>query len=109
MVAVRSTGLALDCVIGRLDADGEGICIVSDTYLAGLLAVANDRFKENSGRIARFRDLLLGNVQIPPDIEARKKSKGSDWEDASIRRERKRAEGLKRSQELRERMTGDDT
>jgi len=109
MVAVRSTGLALDSVIGRLDADGDCTCIVSETYLKGLLAVANDRFEENSKRITRFRDLLICSAQTPADIQSRKKSKGNDWEDASARRERKRAEGLKRSQELKERMNGDSS
>jgi tRNA wybutosine-synthesizing protein 3 len=102
MAAVRSTGLALDSIIGRLDTDGEGISIISDTYLEGLLAVANERFEENSRRIARFHDLLLGSTSIPADMESGKKIGGSDWEDASVRRERKRAEGLKRSQELRD-------
>jgi tRNA wybutosine-synthesizing protein 3 len=94
MVAVRSTGLTLDSVIGRLDTDGEGISIVPGTYLEGLLAVANERFEENSRRIARFHDLLLGSTAIPTDVESGKKTRGSDWEDASVRRERKRAEGL---------------
>lgn len=105
MVAVRSTGLGLDSVIGRLDVDGEGICLVSDTYLEGLLAVSNERFEENSKRIMRFRELLLGSSETPSDMEAGRKSKGDDWEDASVRRERKRAEGLKRSQELKEQNT----
>jgi tRNA wybutosine-synthesizing protein 3 len=104
MVAVRSTGLALDSVIGWLDVDGEGVCILPDTYLKGLLTVANERFEENSKRITRFCDLLLGSAETPSDMEARKKLKASDWEDASVRRERKRAEGLKRSQELRQQM-----
>jgi tRNA wybutosine-synthesizing protein 3 len=109
MVAVRSAGLALDSVIGWLNADDDCICIVSETYLKGLLAVANERFDENLKRITRFRDLLLASAQTPADIEARKKSKGNDWEDASIRWERKRAEGLKRSQELKERLNSDST
>lgn len=107
MVGVRSTGLALDSVIGRLDIDGEGICIVPDQFLEGLLAVANERFAENSKRIARFKVLLLGTAQSSPEIQAGKKSKGDNWEDASIRRERKRAEGLKRSQEERQRTNGE--
>jgi tRNA wybutosine-synthesizing protein 3 len=102
IVAVRSTGLGLDSIIGRLDDDGEGICVVSDTYLEGVLAVANERFEENSKRITRFCELLLGIAETPSDTEARK-PKGEDWEDASVRRERKRAEGLKRSRELRNR------
>jgi tRNA wybutosine-synthesizing protein 3 len=102
MVAVRSTGLTLDSVIGRLDTDGEGISIVPSTYLEGLLVIANERFEENSRRIARFHDLLLGSTVIPTEMESGKKTRGGDWEDASVRRERKRAEGLKRSQELRD-------
>ncbi len=101
MVAVRSTGLALDSVVGWLDNDGEGISIVSDTFLEGLLAVANERFEENSRRITRFRDLVLSSTPSPAVVEAGKKSRGGEWEDASARRERKRAEGLRRSQELR--------
>ena len=96
MVAVRSTGLSLDSVIGHLDPSGAAICVVSPRYLDGLLAVANERFKENSARIARFRDLLLGSNNLG------KNRKGEEWEDASVRRERKRAEGLKRSEELRQ-------
>jgi tRNA wybutosine-synthesizing protein 3 len=96
MVAVRSTGLGLDSVIGHLDPSGAPICVVSRGYLEGLLAVANERFKENSARIARFRDLLLASNN------SGKKGKGEEWEDASVRRERKRAEGLKRSGELRQ-------
>jgi tRNA wybutosine-synthesizing protein 3 len=106
MVAVRSTGLALDSVIGWLGREDEGVSIVDDDYLEGLLAIANERFAENSRRINRFRDLLLDIDQTPFDIEMRKKSKNDDWEDAAVRRERKRAEGLKRSQELRQQMSG---
>ncbi len=92
MVAVRSTGLSLDSVIGRLGDDGEGISIVSETYLEGLVAIANERFEENSQRIIRFQDLLLSS----------NKASESEWEDASVRRERKRAEGLQKSRELKD-------
>jgi tRNA wybutosine-synthesizing protein 3 len=102
MVGVRSTGLALDSVIGWLGPDGEGVCIVDNHYLQGLIAVANQRFVENKRRICRFRDLLLGKEQRLFDMESTKKSKNDDWEDAAVRRERKRAEGLKRSEELRQ-------
>lgn len=108
MVAVRSTGLTLDSIVGRLDADGEGICLVPESYLEGLLDVVNNRFIENSRRINRFRDLMLGSDKDPFDIEARKKSRGDNWEDASERRERKKAEGLKRSMELRQQVKGED-
>jgi tRNA wybutosine-synthesizing protein 3 len=94
IVAVRSTGLALDSVIGQLQ-NGDAVSIVSRRYLNGLIAVANERFGENSARIARFRNLLLSSPG------SRKKKKEEEWEDPSVRRERKRAEGLKRSEEMR--------
>lgn len=102
MVAVRSTGLALDSVIGRLSSDSEGMSLVSETYLEGLLSTGNERFAENSRRIVRFQDLLLGSATIPAGMEKGTKTRNRGWEDASARRERKRAEGLKRSQELRD-------
>ena len=48
MVGVRSMGLSLESIIGHLGANGEEICIVPESYLHGLLSVANERFIENS-------------------------------------------------------------
>jgi len=69
----------------------------------GLLEVANERFAANSRRIQRFWDLLKVTEKGRED---KGKAKGGDWEDAVIRRERKRAEGLKKSQEMRQSMAG---
>lgn len=105
MVAIRSMGMSLESVIGMLDDNEEGICIVSEDYLQGLLAIANERFEENTIRIARFRNMLLaGNANLLKS-EPKKNEKGEDWEDAAVRRERKRAEGLQRSEELKKQLS----
>ncbi len=107
MVAVRSMGLALESVIGRLAADGEGVCVVANSYLEDLLGVCNDRFKENSKRITRFRDLLRTSIMTSAHVEAKVQKNEEAWEDAILRRQRKRAEGLKRSKELKQQMAAE--
>jgi len=95
MVGIRSMGLALESIIG-FEENGMEICMVPEWQLKTLLEISNERFLENSKRIERFRLLLkeLGGA-------AQEIGRGKDgWEDAQVRRERKRAEGLKRSQEL---------
>lgn len=86
-------GLSLESLIG-VQEDGITSCTVSDDYLDGLVGIANERFEENRKRIERFRTALLGAGQRP------KKRDGTEWEDAQARRERKRAEGLRRKTEL---------
>ncbi|KAI8632646.1 methyltransferase TYW3-domain-containing protein [Xylariaceae sp. FL1651] len=93
IVAIRSMGLAFESLIG-VQTDGIAKSTVSEEYLHSLLRIANDRFKENRKRIQRFRDAVL-DADHPP-----KKKDGSEWEDAEARRERKRAEGLRRKAEL---------
>jgi len=101
MVAIRSMGLGLESVIGQLNADGQGVCIVPERYLKGLLAVANDRFAENTKRIERFRELLAKGAQKEGAGQTRRNKEGGEWEDAAARRERMRKEGLERSQKMR--------
>jgi len=84
MVAVRSTGLAFDAIIGFQEEDGTNMSIVDEAYLRSLVGIANDRFRVNAERIERFRSALLGKEQV------------SEWEDAEARRRRKREEGLQR-------------
>ncbi|KAI1823724.1 methyltransferase TYW3-domain-containing protein [Xylaria intraflava] len=93
IVAVRSMGLSLESLIG-VQEDGVARCIVSEEYLRGLVRIANERFEENRKRIERFRAAVL-EAGYPP-----KKKDGTEWEDAQTRRERKRAEGLRRRAEL---------
>lgn len=95
MVAVRTSGLALESIIGYLEDNGdtEHICsVVSEAYLRMLLGMIRQRFDANSERILRFRKNLL---------EPTPQADGERWEDADARRRRKRAEGLRQSEELR--------
>ena len=92
MVAVRSTGLASDTVIGYRNPDGKMLNLVDESYLRTLVNIANDRFRVNGERINKFRCALR---------DAYKNSNKSntsfrDWEDPIARKERKRAEGLQR-------------
>ncbi|KAI0204229.1 methyltransferase TYW3-domain-containing protein [Astrocystis sublimbata] len=95
MVALRSMGLSFESLIG-VQEDGVTKCMVSDEYLRSLLDIANERFEENKKRIERFRTAVLA-ASHPP---SKKKEDGTEWEDAQARRERKRAEGLRRKAEL---------
>lgn len=61
------------------------------------MAIANDRFVENTKRIERFRGALRDLSRGQP---TKKNPDGEDWEDPAARRERKRAEGLRRKAEL---------
>ncbi|KAI0384985.1 methyltransferase TYW3-domain-containing protein [Hypomontagnella monticulosa] len=103
IVAIRSMGLMFESLIGYYSGDGEDgklRCTVSSTYLQTLVQIANERFSENKKRIERFRSALT---------EATTPSKnGEEWEDAQVRRERKRAEGLKRREELRKQKQDSD-
>lgn len=99
-------GLALESLIGYVDEDAaEGSsagtasrhCTVTPDYLRDLLHIANERFVENAARIARFRTALQEAVAGPPPKTG---EGGAAWEDADARRERKRAEGLRRKEEV---------
>lgn len=100
MVAVRTSGLALESVIGYLEegSDPEDVrCIVTEGYLRIIVGLINERFEANTERIRRFRKHLL---QHHPGYGLPKGDR-EDWEDADVRRQRKRAEGMQRRQELR--------
>lgn len=96
IVAIRSMGLGLESLIGT-ETNGTKHCTVSGEYLKALINIANERFVENARRIERFRSLLKAAV----DKEGASKGKGAEWEDAETRKERKRAEGLRRADEVR--------
>lgn len=98
IVAIRSMGLGLESLIG-IETHGTKHCTVSGAYLRALVGIANDRFAENARRIARFRALLAEAVAKD---SVRLNPKGQAWEDAEVRKERKRAEGLRRAEELRQ-------
>lgn len=62
LVAVRSSGLAFDCLIGYQLPGVEDVAVkpmVSESYLRTLVGMANQRFKTNIERRERFRTALL--------------------------------------------------
>lgn len=93
MVAVRTAGLVLSSVIGCAkndERDEEILSLVNEGYLRMLVNVANERFLANTDRIERF------TAQLFPSTTAQ----NLKWEDPEARRERKRAEGLRRREEI---------
>jgi tRNA wybutosine-synthesizing protein 3 len=92
-------GLALESLVGFY-ADGRQMCSVSEVSLRTLLEISNDRFRANAARIRRFRELL---IQLTSDEAGPKRRDGTEeWEDAEDRKERKRAEGLRRKEMLKD-------
>lgn len=84
MVAVRSLGLAFDCVVGFMNPEGIILSCVTENYLQMLVGISKDRFKTNNERIRRFQESLLGSST----------SRKLEREDAETRRQRKKLEGL---------------
>lgn len=97
MVAVRSTGYSFDSVIGYHDENGRNVAIVDARYLSTLVQIANDRFRINTERIARFRKALMESYYSETALGLSK----PDWEDADARRARKKEEGLARQRALK--------
>jgi tRNA wybutosine-synthesizing protein 3 len=125
MVAVRTMGLALDCIIGYLEEEPDGQegriwTYFPPGYLQQLLRIANGRFEENAKRIEKFREGLgVRFGYVPPSKAAGKVTvanpvvgeddepeivavESKEWEDANLRRERKKREGLARREALRQ-------
>jgi tRNA wybutosine-synthesizing protein 3 len=98
MVAVRSTGYSFDSIIGYQDEGGRSNTLIDESHLRTLVCIANERFKINVERIARFRTTLLESYQ-PTSTSTQGISK-PDWEDADTRKQRKRAEGLARQRAI---------
>jgi tRNA wybutosine-synthesizing protein 3 len=102
MVAIRSMGLGFESLIGyQTESCREQL--VTAEYLRSLMDIANERFIENTKRIDRFREALADMTRAQP---TRKNADGKEWEDAALRRERKRAEGLRRKAELQKEKKG---
>jgi tRNA wybutosine-synthesizing protein 3 len=101
MVAVRSTGLAFDTVVGY-ESQGEIITsIVTEAHLKLMVDIANERFKVNTERISRFRSALLSSYALPTNSGSRGSPDEVEWEDKAARRARKREEGLARQRALK--------
>ncbi|KAI9804919.1 MAG: hypothetical protein M1833_006222 [Piccolia ochrophora] len=115
MIAVRSAGLALESIIGGTSQIvGENHTrpgsMVSERYLHMLTSMANRRMKENTSRLQRFHAALRELCSPTESHDAAPShalscrgtpSDTRDWEDANDRRERLKAEGLRRKLELR--------
>ncbi|KAJ4410546.1 hypothetical protein N0V91_002033 [Didymella pomorum] len=98
VVAIRSTGYSFDSIVGYQDETGRNISLMNEAHLRTLVCIANERFKINEERIARFRTQLLESYKPVPT--QRSGNSKPDWEDADVRKQRKRAEGLARQQAL---------
>jgi tRNA wybutosine-synthesizing protein 3 len=98
IVAVRSAGYAFDTIIGYQDQDGRNLSLIDESHMRTLVCIANERFKINFERIARFRAALLESYHPPPSTA--NGPSNPDWEDAEARKRRKREEGLARQQAL---------
>ncbi|KFH42891.1 tRNA wybutosine-synthesizing protein-like protein [Hapsidospora chrysogenum ATCC 11550] len=101
MVAIRSMGLGFESLIGY-QKESRREQLVTAEYLRSLMEIANERFTENTKRIDRFQEALADVARTQP---TRKNAAGEEWEDAAVRRERKRAEGLRRKAELLQKET----
>lgn len=119
IVAVRSSGLALESVVGYAeDTDDDSDenepvirSLVTEEYLQMLVAISNERFGVNAERKERFR---VGLLELRSSGHGTGSSKGgkarpSGWEDPEKRRERKRAEGLMRKKLLESQADAGDT
>jgi tRNA wybutosine-synthesizing protein 3 len=93
-------GLGFESLIGEVVSD-QGIRLVTHDQLHMLMDIATQRFAENTKRIERFRNAFQQAFHELPTT-SRRKGDGVEWEDAASRRERKRAEGLRRKAELGE-------
>ena len=111
LVAVRSMGLGFESLIGQEVAvrddeeERRRMPLVSPEYLRMLMSVATERFAENAKRINRFRTAFrqaFDERQPTAATQMRRNRDRKEWEDAGARRQRKRAEGLKRMGELKE-------
>lgn len=97
IVAVRSSGLALESIIGLREYHKDGDIarsLVSGEYLQMLVAISNERFKTNTERVARFRARLMESSSGAPS------NKPPGWEDSEVRKARMRMEGLQRKKNL---------
>lgn len=116
MVAVRSTALALDCVVGVVSVGfskqpagserPQGMCdtrkeallpYVSEEYLRMLAEEVNRRFEANAARIERLKNELGKAFSCDQTNDCLKMCQE---EDAETRRGRKRQEGLARREQL---------
>ena len=105
MVAVRSTGYSFDAIVGYQNDAGDNVALVDEAYLRTLVGIANERFQINEERIARFRAFLM-QEHTSHRVGSGPGCRKPGWEDAEVRKQRKREEGLVRQKALREKSNG---
>ncbi|PGH03818.1 hypothetical protein AJ80_08631 [Polytolypa hystricis UAMH7299] len=119
IVAVRSSGLAFQSIVGYQQVIRSPSpetpdttttttttivtkSLVSEDYLRMLVSAANVRFGTNFERKERFRRKLLELCSGTLSAGGSSSSRREGWEDPQARKERKRAEGLLRSKVAKE-------
>ena len=104
----------MESVIGYRVDDSAIRILASEELLDMLIKLANDRFRDNAMRIERFKaNLCVHCKSVRSGLVATDGpqpvadfgthgigSKNNNWEDATARRERKKAEGLERQANL---------
>lgn len=112
MVAVRSSGLAMDCIVGFQSPATDGgtqriLPLVSEEYLRTMIAVTNDRFKQNSQRKERFRlhllNQLAGSMAILDDAHREFNRKGGFQTKKEMKAEKRREDMRRREEALQRR------
>lgn len=101
IVAVRSMGLSLESLIGYEDAIEGRKLLVPPEHLDILMQISDERFIENTRRIERFAAAFREALIMP----VKRNAAGEEWEDSAARKERMRAEGLKRQAERKARAS----
>lgn len=102
MLAVRTSGIALDSIVGfQSDQPGaeQMIPVVSAGYLRAILQLANARFRENSDRTWRFHQALLREANANSADRPASSGVGQEWESYAARAERKRRENLSKKEQ----------
>ena len=95
MVAIRTTSLAFDSVIGYEGADGKLIPMVTEAYMRVLVELCNERFQKNKERTEAFRETLFGSFK-PQHSQF---SGPSAFEPLEQRRARMKEDGIRRQAE----------
>jgi len=100
MLAIRTTGLSFDCIIGHYDTSSRKVCqTVDDPYLEMLVSVANSRFRENEKRRDSFSKAV--HLLLEEAVNSNLVSQPM-WEDSETRKRRMKLEGLQRKSNLKE-------
>jgi tRNA wybutosine-synthesizing protein 3 len=104
MVAVRTTSLAFDSVIGYEDGDGKLIPMVTEAYMRVLVELCNERFRLNKERTEAFREALFASF----GPQQSQYSGPCAWEPIEQRRARMKEDGIRRRAETDAQRTVDE-